>query len=146
LARSNDPVWRDLARVIDRFYKDGAGRAVIAMDPEPKLADRLGFRNDRDYALYYPNTETMYFFIGFKDKASKAERVITILHEALHATTPIHNYEDKIHYDSWPEGSEPWAKYEAWLDNQAIMIAKWLKLIRSDYPETDWHRYLGRRR
>jgi hypothetical protein len=70
--------------------------------------------------------------------AAVAEKIITIIHEALHATQWMKNVAAQSGNFQSPVGSAVFRKHEAYVDNIAKAIAKKLGLIPQNYPPTNW--------
>src|SRR4029079_6401026 len=85
----------------------------------------------------------IYFTSPFRT-ASKYEKIITMIHEVLHATTTMKNIAAGKGALDAPPGSVKFAQHEADVDNAAKAIAKQLGLIPNDYPATDSHSLLGK--
>ena len=72
---------------------------------------------------------------------SEEEKVVTVIHEVLHATKTMKDIAARDGYAQAPKGSIVRAKHEAYVDNIAKAIAKKLGLIPHNYPATDWRQY-----
>lgn len=135
--RSNDPLMREFAAAMRRYYAEDGDRAVAGVATRFDSASI----NARDrYASYDPMSDRILFTKLFSG-LSKEEKIITLIHEVLHATPTMKNLAASVGYDRDRIGGKVFAKHEAYLDNVAKYIAKKLGLIPQDYPTTDWRSY-----
>ncbi len=139
MEQSRDPLEREFARAVGRYFAENGDRAVAAV--APRLKD-LSIDAEA-YASYSPLYDRIYFTRANRGQSNE-EKIITVIHEVLHATLTMKNREAAAGYDRAPKGSIVRAKHEAYVDNVAKQLAKKLGLIPQDYPATDWRRYLKR--
>jgi hypothetical protein len=139
IEQSSHQFLREFARAVRRYYAEDGDRAVAA------VASRLKEQSiDADhYAAYSPYDDRIYF-TRLNRKVSDEEKIITVIHEVLHATTTMKGIAAKAGYDKASKSSIIRAQHEAYVDNVAKTIAKKLGLIPQNYPPTDWRSYLRR--
>ncbi|MEQ1863764.1 MAG: hypothetical protein ABL996_03830 [Micropepsaceae bacterium] len=138
--RSGDPLMREFADAMRRYFSDNGDRAVagVGLRRRELSANARGY-----YASYDPLTDRIQFHAEFLDLPYH-EKIITIIHELLHATLTMKNTEARNGYNGQPVGSKAWAMYEAELDNIAKSYGKKLGLIPQGYAPTRWQDYLKR--
>jgi hypothetical protein len=120
-----------------RYYSEDGDRAVAGVGTRLKSTS-IDVRGR--YAAYDPYTDRIYFAKAFMT-LSKEEKIITIIHEVLHATLTMKNREAQVGYERSPIGSRTYAEHEAYVDNVAKDLAKALGLIPRNYPPTPPNRY-----
>jgi hypothetical protein len=135
--RSNDRLMVEFAAAMRRYYDADGDRAVAGVGTRFESAS-IDAR-DR-YASYDPTTDRILFTKLFSG-LSREEKIVTVIHEVLHATRSMKNLAASVGYHKDRIGGKVFAKHEAYLDNVAIFIAKKLGLIPQNYPTVDWRRY-----
>ena len=137
IERSSDPYLREFARAVRRYYAEDGDRAVVAVEP---LLKGQAFDSEDQYASYSSWDDRIYF-TRLNKNLSNEEKIVTVIHEVLHATQTMKKLAAQVGYDKAPKGSIVRAQHEAYVDNVAKAIAKKLGLIPQNYPATDWRRY-----
>jgi hypothetical protein len=136
IEQSRDPFLRQFAAAVRRYYSDGAGRAVAA------VANRLKELSiDGEQYAAYSGWDDRIYFTRLNRQVSREEKIITVIHEVLHATLTMKNEAARVGYANAPKGSVVRAKHEAYVDNVAKNLAKMLGLIPKNYPPTNWKNY-----
>ncbi|MBP6014447.1 MAG: hypothetical protein KBA31_19620 [Alphaproteobacteria bacterium] len=136
-AMAQHPFLQEVYRAIDRYYDASGDRAVSGV--RTQLEDLSIEARDR-YASYDPRTDRIYFTKRFNE-LSEEEKIITVIHEALHTTLSMKNEAARVGYAKDQPGGMTFAKHEAYVDNVAKAIAKRLGLIPQNYPPTRWQSY-----
>jgi hypothetical protein len=131
------PFLQEVYRAIDRYYDANGDRAVSGV--RTGLEDLSIDARDR-YASYDPRTDRIYFTKRFNE-LSEEEKIITVIHKALHTTLSMKNEAARVGYAKDQPGGMTFAKHEAYVDNIAKAIAKRLGLIPQNYPPTRWQSY-----
>lgn len=127
--RAGDQLLREFVAAMRKYYAEGGDRAVALVGTR-RVESSIYMR--KRTAAYDPLTDRIYFtreFMGL----SKHEKIITIIHEVLHATSTIKQREVQIGYNASPEEGPVHKEHEAYLDNLARLIAKRLGLIPQGY-------------
>jgi hypothetical protein len=137
IEQSEDRFLREFARAVRRYYAEEGDRAVAAV--APRLKDQSYDTDDR-YASYSSWDDRIYF-TRLNRNQSGEEKVITVIHEVLHATLTMRNEAARVGYANAPKGSMIRAKHEAYVDNVAKTLAKMLGLNPKNYPPTNWKDY-----
>lgn len=137
LRRDRDPLVQEFLRSLMRYFSENGDRAVVS----PAPGDRRASMHRKDHlAAYDPSSDRIVFSSLFKG-LSREKKIITLMHELLHTTLIAKDEAARSGYHNDRKGGMIYAKHEAWLDNLAIRLAKRLKLIPRDYPETSWRDY-----
>lgn len=142
IEQSDHPFLREFAAAVRRYYAEDGDRAVAAV--APRLSELAVDAEDR-YATYAAIYDRIYF-TRLNRNQSDEEKIVTVIHEVLHATRTMKGIAARVGYDRAPKGSIVRAQHEAYVDNVAKAIAKQLGLIPSNYPPTDWRAYYRRQR
>jgi hypothetical protein len=140
IERSNNRFLREFASAMRRYYSEDGDRAVAGVKTR---FDDLSIETRDRYATYDPSSDRIYFSKRFND-LSYEEKIITIIHEALHATLTMKNEAARVGYHKDRIGGSVFAHHEAYVDNVAKALAKKLGLIPQEYPETQWQSYYQR--
>jgi hypothetical protein len=134
-----DPLVTQFLQALKRYYAENGDRAVVS----PRPGDRRASMDSKDHLAAYDESSDRIVFSSLFKGLSREEKVITLMHELLHTTLIAKNEGARGYYRD-RKGGMIYAKHEAWLDNLAIALAKRLRLIPQNYPETSWRRYYKR--
>jgi hypothetical protein len=113
-------------------------------ESHPLAGDRRASMDSKDHLGAYDESSDRIVFSSLFKGLSREEKIITLMHELLHTTLIAKNEGARNGYYRDRRGGMIYARHEAWLDNLAIALAKRLRLIPQDYPETSWRRYYKR--
>lgn len=134
---SEDPLFREFLAAMRRYFSPGSDRAVAGVRTR---FDDLSIEARDRYASYDPWSDRIHFSKRFNE-LSREEKIITIIHEALHTTLSMKREAAGVRYYQDHPGGRAFAMHEADVDNLAKKIAKRLGLIPRSYPETRWQSY-----
>jgi hypothetical protein len=135
------PLVRQFLQQLARYFRNG-GRAVAPVGGDRRQET---IHNEKDLAAYDPRLDRIVFTKRFAGTdVSDDDRMLTLIHELLHATPIIKQLERERGYQRDRRGGKVFSEVEVIVDNLAIRLAKRLGLISRNYPERKPDYYLNK--